>query len=94
MYENYADNSRIHPPLQYVKIGSNARFTCDALSPLRWSFNKGSLPTNAASKKSSLYITNVKTKNEGNYECRGRTRNGSFFGAIGKLVLQSKSYYQ
>ena len=64
---------------------------CDALPPLRWLFNEGSLPTNAASKKNSLYITNVKTKNKGNYECIGKTINGSMYGAIGKLGVQSKS---
>ena len=74
-----------------VKEGTNAKFTCDSLLPVHWSFNNGTKPPNAIEIKNSLYINSVTLSNTGNYECQGFVSNGTEFGAIGHLSVISKS---
>lgn len=94
------EHGEAEPPFQDAKIGDNVTFRCLSFSPdVYWRFNGQTLPKNAISHISELFlafssevhIVNVGQYNEGSYVCHGKDSEGNEL--IDETILEVHSEY-
>lgn len=78
----FTDQSRIDPTKMSIVVKEDITIQCQSVSPVVWTFNGAELPTNAnilGDIGDILYIDDVSSFNEGQYECKGFTDGYSQF---------------
>lgn len=79
---------KIEPSVQEVMEGENAVFNCFSLTPVNWVHDGDILPENAEENDNSIYISKVKSTNQGFYECEGTYTSGRKFHSRGRLKIR------
>ena len=85
----HLDYNRISPKSQTTELGEWVKFECFTITPTRWTFNDGNLPTNAMILDNRfLYIRDITVSNKGYYECEGSIKGDDVFYSVGILKVK------